>query len=415
MAVVYVQVPMPAHDIACPECGTEVHLPKIHNGRNAFCPVCHYQLASVPFNPYLSPIAFSSASLVFMFLALSFTFMGVKVGAASFNMNMPQAAVMLLREDYQFLAYVLLTTLLLTPALLLMGTLYTYYALYLKKNMPGLRQVIDLIIRIKPWVMVDIFIISVFVSMIKIKTLADMTFGFSFWAVCLLSLCIIRTSIFIHPHWLYYQLSLIKKPSFTPLPAEDHQPCHNCLFYNKKTANTCYICQRKLHRRKPHCMQISLALLIASAILYFPANTLPMMTTITPIIITAANIMEGIIYMWDHDAKFIGVVIFCASIMVPLTKMIALIVLLISARYRLLASPMILTKLYRIIEFIGRWSMIDVFVVTIMVTLVQLPGAFAVPGEAVLYFCLVVVLTMVAVTEFDIRLIWDKGNQQQND
>ena len=127
MAVVYVQVPMPAHDIACPECGTEVHLPKIHNGRNAFCPVCHYQLASVPFNPYLSPIAFSSASLVFMFLALSFTFMGVKVGAASFNMNMPQAAVMLLREDYQFLAYVLLTTLLLTPALLLMGTLYTYY------------------------------------------------------------------------------------------------------------------------------------------------------------------------------------------------------------------------------------------------------------------------------------------------
>ncbi len=404
---------LPAHDVACPDCGSTVALPEIANGSNANCPVCNHQLVSIPYSPYFNPIAYASASLVFMFLAFSFVFMGIRVGEASFTMTLSQAVATLLKKDYEFLANILLGTLFITPILLLLGSLYVHQALYFKKNRPFLRQAINLIIHIKPWVMIDIFVISVFVSMVKIKSLASMNFGYSFWAVILLVLCLMRTSIFVHPHWLYYQYKKLKSPHFNPLPAQNNQACRHCFFFNPKNKIHCQVCQHKLSTRKPRSLQITLALLLGAVALYVPANYYPMMITVTPLTTTAANILDGIIYMWDTDAKFIATVIFCASLVVPLVKMFAIVILLISVKFKPLASAIILTRLYRIIEFIGRWSMIDVFVVTIMVTLVQLPGAFALPGKAVLYFCLVVILSMIAVTEFDIRLIWDKIKEKE--
>lgn len=402
------QTALPAHEVGCPECGETVFLPDVRSGKNGYCPTCHYQLASVSFIPYLNPLAYATTSLIFITLTFSFVFMGIRVGDASFTMTLFQGVSTLFKEGYDFLSYIFLSTTFLTPALLILTALYVYQGLYFKKNLPFLIQAIKFILRIKPWVMIDIFVISTFISMVKIKTLANMFFGLSFWAIILLGIFILRTSTFIHPHWLFYQYKKILNPNFKPLKAQGNIACEECFFFNSPNETHCQVCCTKLHKRKPHHMQISLALLIGALAFYLPANIYPMMITVTPISTVSANILDGIIYMWDTDAKMIGTVIFCASILVPIIKMIAITVLLISARYKLLASAIILTRLYRIIEFIGRWSMVDIFVVTIMVTLVQLPGAFALPGSAVVYFCLVVILSMVSVTEFDIRSIWDK-------
>ncbi|WP_434777815.1 PqiA/YebS family transporter subunit [Neisseria sp. Ec49-e6-T10] len=399
----------PSHDVCCPDCGHTVCLPEIRNGQNAHCPICHHQLISISYSPYLSPIAFSTAALIFMFLSFCFTFMGVQVGAASFYLSLPEAAGLLFKDEYDFLANILLIFLFAAPLMFLLSNLFVYHSLYFKHDTQYLDKFMFLVVKIKPWVMIDIFVISVFVAMVKIRSVADMHFGLSFWALICFSLCLVRSSIFVHPHWLYFQLKQLKTPDFQPHKAENHAlACKECFFFNDATQKTCTVCHHSLRKRAPKSIQITLALLISAIILYFPANLFPMMITITPFNYIATNILEGIIYMWNNDSKFIAAVIFSASLMVPLVKMVAIVILLISAKIKPLAPALVLTKLYRIIEFIGRWSMVDVFVVVLMVTLVQIPGAKVLPGEAVMYFCAVVVLSMIAVTKFDIRLVWDK-------
>ena len=172
---------------------------------------------------------------------------------------------------------------------------------------------------------------------------------------------------------------------------------------------SCPRCGAKLHFRKPNSIQRTWALVIAAAICYLPANLLPVMTTITPFSSSEDTIMEGVVLLWSPSSWPLSVVVFIASVTIPLAKLIALSYLLITVQRGSMKSNRDRTRLYRMVAFIGRWSMLDVFVDTFVVALVQLQPLMSVgPGPGVVFFAAVVVLTMIAAESFDPRLIWDQ-------
>jgi paraquat-inducible protein A len=163
-----------------------------------------------------------------------------------------------------------------------------------------------------------------------------------------------------------------------------------------------------LHQRKPHSLALTAALLICAAILYIPANLLPVMYTRTLLDEERDTIMSGVLVLLHSGSWPIAVLVFIASIVVPLLKIIALSVVLFSAwrrtpRYRTQRS-----ELFRMVEFIGRWSMLDVYAISLLVALVQIRSLASVAvGWGALAFGAVVVLTLFAARTFDERLLWE--------
>ena len=190
--------------------------------------------------------------------------------------------------------------------------------------------------------------------------------------------------------------------------------CHDCSLLAAAHLETCPRCGAHLHLRKPDSLGRTTALVLAALVLYLPANLLPI--TVTTAIGTrqADTILSGVIYFMQTGSWEIASVIFIASVFVPFAKLIILVLLLVSVRFRWRWRPRDRTVLYRLTELVGRWSMVDIYVVTILVALVRL-GAVATieAGPAAVYFAAVVVLTMFAAESFDPRLIWDALEEEQ--
>jgi paraquat-inducible protein A len=170
----------------------------------------------------------------------------------------------------------------------------------------------------------------------------------------------------------------------------------------------CPRCGAALHVRKPDSIARTWAFLLAAIILYIPANLLPMTSVHTLFGDQEDTIMSGVVYLWTAGSWPLAVIVFVASIMVPMLKIMALVFLLVSVKMRSAWQPMQRTRLYRLIELVGRWSMLDIFVVAFLVALVQLRALATIKaGPAAACFGAVVVLTICATMSFDPRLIWD--------
>ena len=188
--------------------------------------------------------------------------------------------------------------------------------------------------------------------------------------------------------------------------------CHTCNLVTKADPArhdlTCSRCGSHLHLRKPDSIARAWAFLIAGYILYIPANLLPIMHTGSLFGTQSDTIMSGVVYLWTSGSWHLALVVFIASILVPSAKLLAMTFLLVSVQRRSTWDPMQRTKMYRIVELVGRWSMLDIFVVAILVALVQLQALATIrAGLGAVAFGAVVVLTMFAAMEFDPRLIWD--------
>jgi paraquat-inducible protein A len=185
--------------------------------------------------------------------------------------------------------------------------------------------------------------------------------------------------------------------------------CHTCGRVSPVNLGKCPRCGSPLHLRKFNSIGTTVALMLAAAALYIPANILPIMTVVELGDVSTNTIVSGIQTFWRQGAYPIALVIFTASIMIPLLKMIALVWLCLAASGKLKPSPGMLGKIYWFTELLGRWSMIDIFVVGILVALVQLGNYMTItPGPGALAFAGVVVLTMLAAMSFDPRLLWDR-------
>jgi paraquat-inducible protein A len=170
----------------------------------------------------------------------------------------------------------------------------------------------------------------------------------------------------------------------------------------------CPRCHARLHERKPHSLAITTALVIAAAVLYVPANVLPVMSTRTLIDDESDTIMSGVLVLLHSGSWPIAVLVFIASIVVPLLKILALGVLLFSVWRRATRRRLQRSELFRMVEFIGRWSMLDIYAVSLLATLVQIQSfASIIVGWGAWTFGAVVILTLLAARTFDERLLWD--------
>jgi paraquat-inducible protein A len=170
----------------------------------------------------------------------------------------------------------------------------------------------------------------------------------------------------------------------------------------------CPRCAAALLVRKPDSIARTWAFLLAAIILYIPANLLPMTSVHSLFGDQQDTILSGVVYLWTAGSWPLAVIVFVASIMVPMLKIMALVFLLLSVQRRSRWQPMQRTRLYRLIELVGRWSMLDIFVIAFLVALVQLRALATIKaGPAAACFGAVVVLTMCATMSFDPRLIWD--------
>jgi paraquat-inducible protein A len=177
----------------------------------------------------------------------------------------------------------------------------------------------------------------------------------------------------------------------------------------------CPRCGAPLHRRKERSLERTWAFLIAAVICYLPANLFPVMTVRSLGNAESDTIMGGIVYMLTHGMWPLALVIFVASFCVPLLKLVALCSLLVSVHRRSSWRPLDRTRLYRITVAIGRWSMVDIFAVTILVALVHLGALATIEAQlGAVFFGAVVVLTMLAAESFDPRLIWDRSEARRD-
>ena len=190
--------------------------------------------------------------------------------------------------------------------------------------------------------------------------------------------------------------------------------CHVCglVCEHSSTYGSCPRCQTPLHRRKHNSLAHTWALLIAAIIFYVPANVFPVMYTQMLGNGGDSTIMKGIIEFWHLGSWDIAAIIFIASVAVPCIKLLVLVLLLFTVKYRRNWAMRERAKLYRMIEFIGYWSMLDMLVVAIVSALVKFRSLSDIePRIGILFFGLVVVLTMLAAMSFDPRFIWD-GEEQ---
>lgn len=185
--------------------------------------------------------------------------------------------------------------------------------------------------------------------------------------------------------------------------------CHLCLAAVPAQPGRCARCDTALHPRTPYSVQRTLALCIAAAALYVPANVLPIMVTNQFGRAMENTIAGGVVMLWEAGSYPVAVVIVIASVLIPIGKMAALCLLCWTVTRGRALSRRQRTTLYRITDFVGKWSMVDVFVVALLVALIQLGGIMTVrPGAAALAFAGVVIVSMEAARTFDPRLIWDQ-------
>lgn len=407
----------------CHECDLVLALPRLKNGEKAECPRCQHTLVRRRTNPAERSLALALATLVTLVLSVAFPFLSFNINGIGNGIALTDTASALMSLHYPLIALSVLLTVIILPGLYLCSLLWLCIGMTQNKLLPHSQRIARTLGYITPWMMADVFVIGTLVSLIKIIGIADIELGLSFWTFCAYALLLLLTSQSVDRDWLWQQLDPEPKaPSQVQLgysaSLQGLAGCHICGLVNRLPTNTtaeaqsvnvnCVRCGEPLHPYKGVNNQATLALLFAAIVMYLPANLYPIMTTTSLGDVQASTIIGGVLLFFKTGDWPIALIILTASVIVPVSKMLALLWLCYIVRQpKSMLSPLNRIRLYRITEFIGRWSMVDVFVVAILVALIRNGSLMSVePGAAALSFTLVVILTMLAAILFDPRSIW---------
>jgi paraquat-inducible protein A len=360
----------------CHECHLRVKLPSLTHKQAAVCPRCGLQLTVYHHHASQRIIALATTSLIFLLASLPFEFLSFSTSGRYTSIDILGGLWVLVEKDYALLALVQVLAILILPAFVLFSLLYLLVPLSLGFRPTKAEWVIKTLFNLLPWTMAEIFLIGVLVSLIKILSMADIGLGLSFYAYLFFTIFMTITLLYVDK----YQLKLLFKVEIK----EGQAPINRL-----------------------RSIQTTWALLFTSMLLYIPANILPIMHTSVLGSDDPSTILGGVILLWEMDSYPIAIIIFIASVFIPVAKIVILCWLNYSVQRKQQHANSERIFWYRITEFVGRWSMIDVFVVAVLVSLIQLGNIMnALPGHAALAFCGVVIFTMLAAMSFDSRLIW---------
>ena len=403
--------------IACHECDLLIKLTHLAEGCKALCPRCGYTLTINHRNARDRVIAFSLTALVFLGLSFAFPFLTFSAQGQDRIATLMQSVTVMITEDFTSLAVIIFITIIIIPALYLLSATYVYMSLNTSRLFPGTRKVMKLIGHLQHWSMADIFLIGILISFIKIMSLADVSLGLSFWSYVLFIISMTAAVLHIDKHQIWQWIKEKENiPAAAPVPQHGvHQACHVCTELTDESKKICDICGTHLYLRIKNSVQKTWALLITAVFLYIPANMLPIMRTNLFGEETTNTILGGVLVLWEHGSYPIAMVIFIASVMVPVGKIIALGWLCYSVQTQNQSSYQQKTQLYRVTELVGRWSMVDVFVVAVLVALIKLGNIMSIyPGWGAIAFAGMVIVTVMAALSFDPRLIWDPIKKEKN-
>ena len=390
---------------------------ELAGGTRLVCPRCNHVLARGADNALDKVLALSITGIIVLFMSVSFTFLSFEIKGQSNSMTLFSLFNELYQSGFAILGFLVLAFIILLPVFYLSALLAL--AVRVKKNRygTGSRALANLVTKIYPWTMVDVFIFGVAVALVKIMGMADVEMGVSFFSYAIFTVIFIYISSIVDTHrlWSWVEVEGHHKVNEVDFNQVDGWVvCANCHKLNLPTDEHCLRCEKPLSKRVVFGLQHCIALLITSLILFVPANIYPIMTTEILGASSKSTIVGGVLLFIEHGSYGIAAIIFIASVVIPLAKIGALFMLCHAAKKKSSLQENDLMRLYRVVEFIGKWSMVDVFVVAIMVALVQLGSVTAIePGIAAVAFCGMVILTILAAHKFDSRLIWDKLSSRE--
>lgn len=356
--------------------------------------------------------AMTVAAFIFFIGAHVFDFFTLVIGSTGQTITILSGASALITREEWILASLVLVTTFLLPIFEILALLYLLVSYRFNKRLPGQVAVMRWLERLQHWVMHDVFLLGVLVTTVKLGDKAIVIPAAALPLFFLLVACLQASYWFMDKRKIWNWLNV--RNCF----AEDEQDvlidCDVCkaMVGSRLIQNhgKCPRCHSTLHVRIPQSIQKTIALMLAAAILYIPANFYYIMLYSELGTNYDSTIMSGVIDLAAAGLWFIALVVFVASIVVPILKLLMLGFLVWSVQVRMTGAKRIRMWMYRTTKFIGRWSMVDVYVVTLLTAVVQFGFIGQVePGAALLPFAAVVVLTMLATESFDPRLIWDRA------
>ena len=407
----------------CHDCDLLVELGALPPRATARCVRCGALLAASKDDPARRALSLYAAALVLWAVSNAFPFMTLRLEGREQRSVLFSSALSLYHDGLWQLALIVLLFVIVFPLGKIVLNLTVLLSLHMDRRRDWMAPLFRLVERLRPWAMTEVFLLGVLVAYAKLLDIADIEIGPSMIAFVLLIVAVAAADSAFHPTdvWTY-----LKSPPTAPLSLLDRTglvACHACQLVVRFPAHAhgddvtalCPRCGAVVHRRKPNSLSRAWALAIAATILYIPANVYPVMTVISFGKGDPSTILGGCKELLLHGMWPLAIIVFVASVTVPVLKLVGLMWLLVSVQRGSTWRLRDRTALYRIVEAVGRWSMIDIFMLSILVALVRL-GAIATvaPGIGAISFAAVVVLTMFAAMAFDPRLIWDAAGANRD-
>lgn len=413
---------------ACPQCDLLLqhhHTPENHT---CICPRCGLVLRHNRPGTVDKVLALSLTGLLVFLPAILLPLITLEKLGMSDRANVVDTVLQFFHNEYYFVSLMTLLSTIVFPLSLLVLTFII--SLQLKRSKPS-RMVARLFrsyCHLEEWAMVEVFLLAILVSIFKMIHTADIVFNAGFFSFIALVFVTFGICVVLDKSQ-YWEMLEPGGAASMPLPAGLKQQLEDlpevtaaqaglalCLTCHKLMAldglppkPRCSRCGEKVHLRKPAAMSRTLALVITSALLLLPANLLPIMQVDFLGVPDRSTILDGILYFLKTGSYLIGIIIMVASIFVPLFKVVGLSILLFSAHF---GMPYFLpqkSKMFRIISFIGRWSMLDIFVIALLISLVDFGFFTSIHvAPASTFFCMAVATTMLAAITFDPRILWDR-------
>jgi len=413
---------------ACPGCDLLIPVPEVPDGHYIACGRCGTTLSKSYVNSIERVLALSFAGLLLYLPAMFLPLMTLSSLGLKERGSVVDTCIGFYQNGYIVVSIITFVTAVIVPFLKIFIPFLTAVCLKSGTKAAMLIPPFKLHKHLEEWGMVEIYLLGILITLIKMGDVARVDFNVGFFCFIGLVLLSMAVSVCMDRRLFWYYLdrhessgedleiqrlgSLFREsPGLVQTAANlDLMSCHDCgkLVKAGPAEQDCPRCNSHLHFRTKKSLSITWALVITSLILFFPANMLPIMRVDFLGVPDRSTILDGIIYFFMHGSIGIGLIILIASILVPVYKIIGLIIILVtirSGKNRYLKQK---SKMFRFIEFIGRWSMLDIFVVAILSVLVDfgfLTSIHTAPGAT--YFCLVVIATMCAAIVFDPRILWD--------
>lgn len=410
----------PSHPIMCRYCGLLQQVPVLVAPAVASCAQCGVTVRRLQKNASGRALAFSLTGLLLLVIACAMPLMQVSTFGISLGADLFSGPRRLDQQGVWELALVVLFTTVAAPLLKLLGTSYVLLMLRLPHPPGHLRVLFAWMGKIGAWSMIEVYLLGVFVAYVKLIDLVHIDIGFAVYALVGLMVTMVAADAFLDRQSVWEELERkgVAAPAASPraMPQSSNGQgfalaCEVCEKVSQVAGPGAYDCPRcgsHLHSRKPNGIARCWALVLAAAILYIPANAYPVMTVVQMGAGEPSTILGGVEELLASKMYPLAALVFVASIMVPMLKLVGLAILLLMTQFGRRERLHDRGRLYRIVSVIGRWSMIDIFMESILVALVHFGALVTIePGVGAVAFAGVVILTIFAAESFDPRMMWD--------